>query len=585
MTKEQTRFRSFSRRLLVRLLFLALIAMLLASVTQVFLISRDVENQQAALQNKLAATQVPLLQTALWDIELATLERQLERIIDLQEVSSLHLQSATGLDIRVGMPVRENRTADTRLFIYSPVDGSQQLGQLHIFFSEEQLATRIREAIAQRLLELSLYTLVLFIMLFRILYRDIGSPLRRMADYVATLKPQRNAPRLSLVRKQRRWHDEIDLISNGFDTLHEGMSLYAEQHEEAIEQLARERDGLDCRVAQRTSELAYLNGYLQLISGTSLKLMHLRHAQYPQTMNQTLQSLGQYLHLDACALLDNQRIRAHWMKNDEPGWLHQLESLSLPVRAQGWSINRLDERTLVVLFSSPQRSFIYAARGESAAAVGGERENLLQGAGQWLFSIVQHWDHVIGLEQARQELLTMSLTDPLTGLANRRHFEQHQTEELHRAQRMGYPVSLLMLDVDFFKAFNDHYGHTEGDNCLVKLADLTSSRFKRTGELVARLGGEEFAVLLPGMDLDGAHQVADALGMAIYDLHIPHTGSPWGRVTVSIGCTRWAVEQGGDTGQVIDNLMRTADTALYEAKNSGRNQVVSAKAGASSGGL
>src|SRR5690554_3218914 len=208
MTTEHTRFRSFSRRLLVRLLLLALIAMLLASITQVFLISRDVANQQEALQNKLAATQIPLLQTALWDIELATLERQLERIIDIQDVSSLRLQSATGLDMRVGLPVGDERTADTRLRIHSPVDGSQQLGELHIFFNKEQLATRIREAITQRLLELSLYTLVLFVILFRMLYRDIGSPLRRIAGYVATLKPQKNAPRLSLPRKKRRWHDE-----------------------------------------------------------------------------------------------------------------------------------------------------------------------------------------------------------------------------------------------------------------------------------------------------------------------------------------------------------------------------------------
>ena len=585
MTMQRTGFRSFSQSLLMRLLLLALIAMLLASITQVFLISRDVENQQNALLNKLAATQIPLLQSALWDIELATLERQLERILDLPDVTSVYLQSETGLDVSAGMPVSGERTTSTRLLIHSPVDSSQQLGELHILFSEAQLATRIREAIVQRLIELSLYTLVLFVLLFRILYRDIGRPLRLIADYVATLKPQKNAPRLSLVRQKRHWHDEIDLISSGFDTLHEGMSHYAEQHEQAIEQLARERDGLDCRVAERTSELAYLNGYLQLISGASLKLMHLRHAQYPQTMNQTLQSLGQYLHLDACVLLDNQRVRAHWMNNDEPSWLEQLESLSLPAHMQGWSVNRLDERTLAVVFSSPQRRFIYAVRGETASMVGVEREGLLQGAGQWLFSLVQHWDHVIGLEQARQELLTMSRTDPLTELANRRHFEQHQTDELHRAQRMGYPVSLLMLDVDFFKAFNDRYGHAEGDICLVKLARLMDSRFQRTGEMVARLGGEEFAILLPGMDLDSAHQAADALGMAIYDLHIPHQGSPWGRVTVSIGCTRWTVEQGGDTEQIIDTLMRTADTALYEAKNAGRNQVVSAHAGAFSDGL
>src|SRR5690606_2517037 len=110
------------------------------------------------------------------------------------------------------------------------------------------------------------------------------------------------------------------------------------------------------------------------------------------------------------------------------------------------------------------------------------------------------------------ELLEMSRTDPLTGLANRRHFEQHQIEELHRAQRLGYPVSLLMLDVDFFKGYNDRYGHAEGDACLAALANLMKDRFKRAGEMVARGSGVDFAVLLPGLDLDAAMQCAEALG-------------------------------------------------------------------------
>src|SRR5690554_2897056 len=103
MMMQRTGFRSFGQRLLTRLLLLALIAMLLASITQVFLISRDVASQQNTLLSKLAATQIPLLQSALWDIELTTLQQQLEHILDLPEVASVHLQSETGLDMHVGM--------------------------------------------------------------------------------------------------------------------------------------------------------------------------------------------------------------------------------------------------------------------------------------------------------------------------------------------------------------------------------------------------------------------------------------------------------------------------------------------------
>ena len=584
MTAARTRFRSFSRRLLVRLMLIALMAMLLASIAQVFLISHAVKQQQNALLNDLTATQIPLLQSALWDIEVAAVERQLARMAGLADVSAVRLQSETGLDIRFGQAA-DGQVADTRLVIPSPLDGQQRLGELHIHFNKTRLAELIRESIIQRILEFSLYTLVLFAILFRALFRDIGQPLQQIAEYVTTLRPQKHAPRLALGRKPRPWHDEVDLISQGFDTLREGMQHYAEQHEAAIEQLARERDSLDRRVAERTSELAFLNGYLQLISGTSLKLMHLRQSQYPLAMTQTLQAIGQYLHLDACALIDNQQLRVHWMKHEDPRWLAQFELKRVPGSALGWSLVRLDQRTLAVTFSSPQRRFTCAVRGATAQDAGAEHEGLIQGVGQWLFSLLQHWDHVIGLEQAQQELLEMSRTDPLTRLANRRHFEQHQVDELHRAQRMGYPVSLLMVDADCFKAFNDHYGHAEGDACLVALAALLKGRFKRTGEMVARIGGEEFAVLLPGMDQQAAQEAAQLLCQAVHELHIPHAASGWGRVTVSVGVAQWSVDQGGDSEQIIDSLMRTADAALYQAKREGRNRVAAAPAEIFSGAL
>lgn len=570
---EYTRLRPFRRRLLLQLLFMALIAMLLVSFIQVLLINRDANQQQENVLNNLVATQIPLLQQALWNTEIATLEMQLRRILEFSEISSLRLQSETGLDISLGTQAVSDR-ADAHLNIYSPADDNRRLGGLEVDFNKQWVAARMRESVVQSVFGLSLYTLMLFAVLFRVLHRDIGQPLRLIADYVAQLKPQKNAPSLNLKRKPRRWHDEVDLISWGLDTLHESMRDYAEQHESAIEQLAQERDSMDQRAAERTSELAYLNGYLQLISGTSLKLMHLRKSQYPQAMAQTLQLLGQYLHLDACALFDNQQLRVHWMNEEDPGWLTQLGLQRMPDCAPGWSVVRLDERTLMVSFASAQRHFTYAARGAAAHNVGPEREGLLQGVGQWLFSLLQHWDHVIGLEQAQLELLEMSRTDPLTRLANRRHFEQHQIDELHRAQRLGYPVSMLMLDVDYFKAFNDHYGHAEGDACLVALAALLKGRFKRAGEMVARVGGEEFAVLLPGMDLQAAQETAEQLRLAIADLHIPHAGSERERVTVSIGVAQWSVEQGGDTEQIIDSLMRTADAGLYQAKRTGRNQVV-----------
>lgn len=571
------RLQTFRRRLLVRLTALALIAMLLASIVQVLLITREQRQDYVLLQSQLTSTQIPLLQTALWDIEISALQGQLVQIVELPSVAAVRLHAETGLQLQAGEATVAGAEADSVLVIHSPSGDGRQLGELQVFYRHDLINQRIINSILQRVLEFSLYTLLLVFVLFRALHKEVGRPLQLIADYVSSLKPQKQAPRLFLSREQRDWYDEIDLIARGFDTLRQGMSHYAEQHERAIEALANERDNLDRRVDERTAELAYLNGYLKLISGSSLKLMHLDHAQYPQAMRQRLRALGQYLQLDAGVLLDthvkgSNKVRVSWMKEDDNHWLDQASNINLWAGQTGWSVSRHDSRTRAVRFINPQRSFCYIVRsrhGDSQFTP--EREELLLGAGQWLFSLVQHWDHVVGLEQARQELVQLSRTDPLTGLANRRRFEEHRIGELRRAMRLGYPVSLLMIDVDYFKGFNDLYGHAAGDECLQSLARLLDASFKRTGELPARIGGEEFAVLLPGYDLDSAGEAADSLRRAVQGLGVHHEGSIWGQVTVSIGCASW--NGPGEMGEVIDGLMKTADAVLYEAKRLGRNRV------------
>ncbi|WP_150304104.1 sensor domain-containing diguanylate cyclase [Pseudomonas saliphila] len=570
-----TRFRPFSRRLLVKLSALALIAMLLVSITQAVLINRSERQNYQALVKQLTSTQIPLLQTALWDVELGTIDRQLQRIAGLPPVAAVHLLSDTGLDIRAGEPSVQSQPADAILLIPSPFDTSVPLGELHIYYQHERVMQQIMSSIVQRILEFSLYTLLIFLVLFRALQSELGRPLNQIAEYVSSLKPQRHPPGLKLPRRTRDWHDEIDLIVDGFDTLRKGMSHYSEQHECVMQALASERDSLDLHVARRTREFAQLNSYLRLITDKTLSLMNLNHAEYPEALRDTLAALCQYRQFDACALLDQQagepsRYRLGWMQEKDPVWIEQIKALDISAGEPDWSIQRLSERTLLIRFIGPQTSFCCALR-DAPGTFEPTGDELTLGTGQWLFSLVQHWDHVIGLDQARQELIQMSHTDPLTGLANRRHFEAHQLGELRRASRLGYAASLLMIDVDYFKGFNDLYGHSAGDDCLKALGALLIGSFKRAGELPSRMGGEEFAVLLPGYDLEGAVYAAEALRRSIHALAIPHEGSIWGQVTVSIGCASW---QGtGEPDKVIESLLNTADAALYEAKRLGRNRV------------
>ncbi|MCO6057859.1 diguanylate cyclase [Pseudomonas sp. MOB-449] len=174
------------------------------------------------------------------------------------------------------------------------------------------------------------------------------------------------------------------------------------------------------------------------------------------------------------------------------------------------------------------------------------------------------------LLQANRQLEVLAAQDQLTGLANRRCFDDMLRVESRRAGRDGMPLSLLLIDIDYFKGFNDTYGHIAGDNCLRKVGQLLQQCVKRSGDLVARYGGEELAVILPNTDAAGAFAVAELLLERINALAIDHSDSPYGRVTASIGvATRHGTQARGRERELLDS----ADQALYRAKSAGRNRV------------
>ena len=174
------------------------------------------------------------------------------------------------------------------------------------------------------------------------------------------------------------------------------------------------------------------------------------------------------------------------------------------------------------------------------------------------------------LARANADLAKLSLVDALTGVANRRHFDQTLRKEWSRSIRSAEPVSLLMIDVDHFKAYNDQYGHPGGDVCLRTIAAVLDLGVHRRSDLVARYGGEEFAVILPGTPGGAAWLLAEAMRRALEDQGIAHLGHPGGIVTVSIGVAAASAERGSRP----DLLIEAADRALYEAKRTGRNRVV-----------
>jgi len=175
------------------------------------------------------------------------------------------------------------------------------------------------------------------------------------------------------------------------------------------------------------------------------------------------------------------------------------------------------------------------------------------------------------LLQTQDDLEVMATHDALTGIPNRRSFDTTLEQAWRHAARMGEVLAVLMIDIDFFKALNDTYGHQTGDDCLAGVAREIKSMLPRKVDYVSRYGGEEFAVILPETTADGALQVAERLRSGILALAIPHASSQYEYVTVSIGA---AAGSATDTTNAC-SLLKAADEALYRAKSSGRNQTES----------
>ena len=198
---------------------------------------------------------------------------------------------------------------------------------------------------------------------------------------------------------------------------------------------------------------------------------------------------------------------------------------------------------------------------------GGPRHCLIQ---------IQDVSSAVGREKLLRDqtlvLRSQTFADGLTGIANRRHFDVAMEKEVRRAKRNAGALALLMIDIDHFKAYNDHYGHQQGDDCLIQVAAALTALLQRPTDLLARYGGEEFAVILPETDDAGALQMAEAMRAGISALAMPHlqAGGAERHITVSIGIA----SQDPAAPVEVAALIGAADRALYGAKRQGRNRVM-----------
>ena len=234
-----------------------------------------------------------------------------------------------------------------------------------------------------------------------------------------------------------------------------------------------------------------------------------------------------------------------------PSVLPQAQNRSpLPLFAAGtWGGERIEQAITVTPFNEGKERFCLVEVADVSNSVGRERQ----------------------LRGQAEALRAQSYVDGLTGIANRRHFDVALDRELRRAHRQGGSLSLLLMDIDSFKAYNDHFGHQQGDACLTLVAEAFASRLQRPADLAARYGGEEFAAVLPDTTAEQAAQHAEVIRAYVESLqlaHAPKAVHP--QVTLSIGVASF------DKARLPDAraLLEAADRALYAAKHAGRNRVV-----------
>ena len=261
------------------------------------------------------------------------------------------------------------------------------------------------------------------------------------------------------------------------------------------------------------------------------------------------------------------------------------------VQTLGWSVEEIAHLPLEAMFT-PESMLVIAedveriSSGQPTSMVQVEavrkdghhiwlenKVRLLDRAPDGELSVVIYMRDVTERKRLQDQFAKLALIDGLTGIENRRAFDLAIDREWKRTLHTGLPLSLLLFDVDHFKPFNDTYGHQVGDDCLRAIACALRSAVNRPGDVVARYDGEEFVVLLPATDIEGAEILANRLCYRVADLRIPHsTNDARGVVTISGGVST-ALARFGGTIKMPEGLLLAADAALYKAKHEGRNRI------------
>lgn len=607
-------FRSIASRLIRRMLIGALWCTLIGLALElVWVVHRERMAFDGRVQSVMQTHQ-PLLVAAVWDIEPAEIQRLLDSITAEPAIRCAVLEVVTGQHFHsCETPDDEGRadalSFDTVINLPNPQAPTSSLGTLRLEFSQTYLYWQMARVAGLLALAAGVLTLVLVGVSHAIVRRELLEPMEKIARFAIDLSPGKVASPLRLDRPGRRRHrDEIDVVGEGFLTLQTEVAGYVETTRRQEAKLAAFAADLEDQVRERTAELRAVGAYLEALSRNSSRFLGVAPDAFPALMRDTLRELAQFCDCSNLALAERRgaegplRWRYVWQSaTDGVRPLAEGEALPahlvLPLHA-GWNHQHTPElgqasgaHAGALQEQSAQGVYCCAWQGGGASRclislsaqpgrLGQINERLTQMSADMMFNALQRHLDQMSLQQMHSELEHLSNTDTLTGLANRRHFDTIKLKETRRALRTATPLSVISIDIDHFKAYNDSYGHAGGDSCLAMVAEAIRATFHREGELPARIGGEEFVVLLPNLPLHEAMALAQRLRQRIVEQQMPHVGSPLTVVTISLGvaCLERKPPQAElsaelSAEQAFAAVLKDSDEALYAAKHAGRNRV------------
>jgi diguanylate cyclase (GGDEF)-like protein len=490
---------------------------------------------------------------------------------------------------------------------YAPYPGGvETVGELLLAGDERVLWARLRDEASAILVTQLLQSLLLAGLIMLLFDRSVTVHVQHIARHLSQITPETLRTTLRLDRSQRAG-DELTLLETGVNQLQAKLSDHLAQLRRYETELADHRDRLAELVQARTAELESLTEVQQLVLRLSNQLIHAPYDRFDDTQRDCLREVAQWLGASRALWLmpDNHdascRVFLEWrgstlVDNAQPprgmplpaALEHQplllfssqveLRTVLSEADASAFAALDLGPCALARLKSdSDDFGFLLFGKPPTTAGWTDEDRALLAMTAQILLQSARNKAQLLDIVDAREALQgannrleDLARHDPLTGLYNRRHFDEMQAVESRRAQRSGQPLSLLICDIDFFKDYNDHYGHPGGDQCLRAVADAMDKSITRSGDTLARIGGEEFAVLLPATSLAAALKVAERLRQSVEALQMPHAASGvTPHVTISIGAAQLDPQHPGG----FDTLFEQADQALYRAKETGRNRI------------